>query len=99
MNSPILIIKIEWLQKILHNGKNRNWILRNVPCRIWLCGSGTSGLVFGWVDVEDVIGPLTEDEWRELRTLHQVPSTKRLFGERTIRRQSDSHISHLAESF
>lgn len=88
--SPILIIKLEWMQSIFNDGKNleiRNWSCKafeSFPCRIWLCGSGTSGLVFGWVDVEEVIGPLTEDEWRELRPLHQVPSTKRLFGERTL---------------
>ena len=84
--SPILIIKLEWLQKILNDGKNleiRSWSLSSAPCRIWLCGSGTGGLVFGWVDVEEVIGPLTQDDWNELRPLHQVPSA-RLFGERTM---------------
>ena len=86
MTSPILIIKLEWMQKIFNDGKNleiRSWSCKP-PCRIWLCGSGTSGLVFGWVDIEEVIGPLTEDDWRELRPLHQVRSTKRLFGERTM---------------
>ena len=37
--SPILIIKLEWLQRILHNGKDfeiRGWQLRDWPCRIWL---------------------------------------------------------------
>ena len=61
--SPILIIKVEWLQRILHEGKDleiRSWQLRNWPCRIWLCGSGTSGMVYGWVDVEEMIGPLTD---------------------------------------
>ena len=83
--SPILIIKVEWPQRILHEGKDleiRSWQLRNWPCRIWLCGSGTSGMVYGWVDVEEMIGPLTEDDWRATRELHQVPS-KRMFGERT----------------
>ena len=70
----------------LHNGKDfeiRGWQLRDWPCRIWLCGSGTKGTVYGWVDVEEMIGPLTEDDWQDTRKLHQVPSTKRLFGERT----------------
>ena len=69
------MIKREWGEKILSGEKTLE--IRSGSCsahkgeRIGLCYSGT-GCIYGFVDLVESIGPLTPQEWWELRHKHCV---------------------------
>lgn len=69
----ILIIKQKWLNKILHNGKCLEIRGSNTTKRglIGLAESGTS-LVKGTCTLSNSFPIKNEDQWEELKELHQV---------------------------
>ena len=79
-NDRIIMVKKKWLQIILDEIK----FLEIRPVRgtnvigkrIFLCESGTGGMVFGHAFVEAVQGPLSDTEWEHLRHGHRVSGTK-----------------------
>ena len=69
------MLKPKWLDLILDNVKDLE--IRRTPGhtvvneRIWLCQSGSKA-VFGYARVAAVMGPLTAEQWAELRPRHGV---------------------------
>jgi hypothetical protein len=84
-DDPIIIIKWEWLERILNGDKTveiRCWSgTRYAGKRVWLAASRTS-CVYGMASVSQSIGPLTESQWDSMRPSHCVQGT-RLYGSRT----------------
>ena len=53
--------------------------------RIWLCESGSKGIVKGKAVVHAIVGPLSVADWEETRASHCVPApAPRLYGEHTF---------------
>lgn len=81
-SDSILIIKPEWLNKILDGEKDLE--IRRQPCtskkgkRIWLAASGASE-VWGSAVVKDCLGPLSTTQWDHLRLRHRVAG-ERVYG-------------------
>jgi|SouAtlMetagenome_1021521.scaffolds.fasta_scaffold12058_3 hypothetical protein len=71
----IILLQPEWLKLVLNGIKDLE--IRDkagksvVNKRIWLCESRTS-TVFGYAHVDNVLGPLCEEEWAALRPRHRV---------------------------
>ena len=51
--------------------------------RVWLCESGSKGIVKGHAVVVAILGPLSVAGWEEMRASHCV-SAPRLYGEHTF---------------
>ena len=84
-DDPILCILPEYLEKILEGDKDLE--IRDKPShkhkgrRIWLAGSGTK-TVYGHTILSYSMGPLSEDQWSELRERHHVQGP-RMYGPKT----------------
>ena len=83
----VLIIKPEWLQKIMDPECGKTWEIRGRKCEkdgqvIYLAGSRTS-TIYARVKFEGCHGPLTQDEWEANVGRHCVRQHTRPYGART----------------
>ena len=80
------MIEEKWGEMILNGEKTleirRGHCRKHAGERIGLCYSGTS-CIYGYVDFVQSIGPLTADDWRELRDKHCVPGDAMRYGAKT----------------
>lgn len=57
-------------------------IHKHIGKRIALAASGTSA-IFGWVELVECLGPLSQTDWHAMRDLHCVGDAERPYGEST----------------
>ena len=79
MPTSVLILKKQWLNKILDEDKRleiRSFRVKKIGHTIMLMASGTDHIV-GSAKIEACIGPMSEEEWIAARPLHHCQSDVR----------------------